>query len=498
MKERPAREVTLLESLESGAAAHESWTDADRAWADRAARESWRAPSGGGPRAALEAFAAERARHALHRFADREPRLVRALLPAGDGGWRGGVVAVVLVVAFALGVAADAVGSGRHVNLLAPPFWGVLLWNLAVYVAALAWPLLRSRARPSSGAGPVTAWAAGWAARQPRASWAARGPLVQDFVRRWSARTRGLSAHRGRALLHAGAAALALGLIAGLYARGLVLDYRAVWESTLLDAGHAHALVGHVFAPASALTGIALPDAAAFAAMRVEAGADGGAPAAPWLHLMAATLALGVVLPRGVLAFWSAAAAGWRARRIALPLEHAYYARLAALATGTAARVSVHPYAAEPAPAATLALRALAMTAFEPVERYAVAPTVPFGDDEATLAVEPGTTQLLALFELAATPEDEHHGRFLARLDAARPPAAVLRLVVDASGFDARFAGMPERLAERRVAWHRMAARSALPIAVVHLASEAPLASDVAALQAAAAPAGAAPAGSTP
>lgn len=494
MDERRAREVTLLESLELADPPHEAWLEDDRAWADRVARESWRgqaeAARGGraARRATLEGFAAERARHALHRLGDREPRLVRALLPPGATAWRSGALLVALVVAFALGVAADAIGASRHVNLLAPPFWGVLGWNLVVYVLLVAWPLVRvARGRRAASAGPFGRWAETWAGHRPRTSWAARGPVVHAFATRWSARTRGLSMLRGETLLHAGAAALALGLIAGLYARGLVLDYRAVWESTLLDAERAHALVATAFAPAAWLTGIAPPElasASAFAALRTEAGqAGGGAPAAPWLHLMATTLALGVVLPRVLLALGCALAAGWRSRHVALPLDAPYYRRLAALVGGRAARIDVRPYAMTPTPQVTLALQALAAAAFEPLERYAVAPGVPFGEDEGPLAPDPGATQVLALFDLAATPEPEHHGRFLERLRAALPEGATLHVLVDGSAFVRRFAGMPERLAERRAAWTRFAQAAGQPLAIVDLGADAPSPADVAALR---------------
>ena len=52
-------------------------------------------------------------------------------------------------------------------------------------------------------------------------------------------------------LMHALAAALALGLIGGMYLRGLVFDVRAGWQSTFLDAGSVHAFLATALAPAS-------------------------------------------------------------------------------------------------------------------------------------------------------------------------------------------------------------------------------------------------------
>jgi hypothetical protein len=85
-----------------------------------------------------------------------------------------------------------------------------------------------------------------------------------------------------------------------------------------------------------------------------------------------------------------------------------------------------------------------------------VAPGVAFGaEDEATLAVPPGTSHAIALFDLAATPEPENQGRFVRRLAAALPTGAALAVVLDETQFARRFAGVGERVAERRDAWRR-------------------------------------------
>jgi hypothetical protein len=109
-------------------------------------------------------------------------------------------------------------------------------------------------------------------------------------------------------------AAGGIGLIAGLYLRGCA-DYRAGWESTFLDAGQVRALVGVLYGPASALTGIAIPDPERLAALRFE-GDRGGESAARWIHLLAATTVLFVVLPRLLLAL-GATFSLWRRSRTA-------------------------------------------------------------------------------------------------------------------------------------------------------------------------------------
>jgi len=117
----------------------------------------------------------------------------------------------------------------------------------------------------------------------------------------------------------------------------------------------------------------------------------------------------------------------------------------------------VLPYAQAPDAGAALGLRTLLARVFGDSVQLTLAPPLAFGDDEALAAAPPvpaGSTAVVALFDLAATPESEHHGQFLSSL--ARPGLPLL-VVVDEAGFRARFGGLPERLAERRSAWQRLA-----------------------------------------
>jgi hypothetical protein len=133
-------------------------------------------------------------------------------------------------------------------------------------------------------------------------------------------------------------------VIAGLYLRGLALEYRAGWESTFLDAAMVHSIVAFAYAPGCVGTGIPVPDASAVTAIRSPADEN----AARWVHLMAATVALVVIVPRLVLAFIAGIAERHRARHVALPLNEPYFQRLLRGYRGGAARVRVIPYSYTP------------------------------------------------------------------------------------------------------------------------------------------------------
>src|SRR3954469_24915172 len=102
MDERRAREVTLLEAFETAQPASESWSDDDRRWADRVAIEA--APAGVAPLV----FIATRAGHALQRLVAREPALARL---GSTRPWRAGGLLAIVLIAFVLGIAGDALGG---------------------------------------------------------------------------------------------------------------------------------------------------------------------------------------------------------------------------------------------------------------------------------------------------------------------------------------------------------------------------------------------------
>jgi hypothetical protein len=426
LNEGDARRVLLLQRHE-GAAASPLWTDADRDWATQAALREV------GDAASAEDFLAARARLAMQRLG---PRGVREP-PRFGASWLLGAMAVGVV----FGAATDAIGPGeRFVNLLALPVWGVVAWNLVVY-ALLAWGAL---ARTSSGGGLRRLL-------QRR--------LGDDAA---SAVAAPLNGARAALLLHAAALSLALGLLAGMYVRALVFDYRAGWQSTFLDGAAVHAWLSTLLAPASTLSGIPLPDAATLQAMRVVPGQGATASAAPWIHLYAVTLALVVIVPRTLLALWQGVRAARLARRFPVDLGAPYFQRLLRHQRGASSAVEVRPHAQTPGAPAVLGLRRLLAAVFGDALKLEIAATCAHGaEDNAPPASASAAT--IALFDLSATPEAESQGRFVQALGGA--PV----LLVDEAAFRARFGAGGARHTERRAAWKQFAQGLQRPIVFVDL-----------------------------
>jgi Protein of unknown function (DUF2868) len=448
MDERTALAVTAVRAVETADRARTSWTDTDRAWASRAAAEVV------GADAAPAQFVGRRARLALERLAARGHAVARL---AAAWRWRGWVGAAVVVVAFIAGAAADALGGARQVNVLYSPALPLVGWNLAVYCVLAAGFVLRY-GEPSAP-GPLrraVAWLAGVARRAPGAAAAGDDPAARalaTFATDWTSRATPLYAARAARILHAAAAALALGVVAGLYVRGLVFEYRATWESTFLDAPTVRAVLAAAYWPGARVLGVAVPDAAEIATIR----APGSENAAPWLHLMSATLATLVILPRLALAAGVALVERHRAAHLADDLADPYFARLLrGFRPGTAqVRVVPYSYAAEPAALATL--EAVLARALGGNVALAVATPVAYGDEEsAARALDADArTPVIALFNATATPEPEAHGRFLSALATHARPLVV---VVDEAALSARWGDDAGKRDERRALWRDVAA----------------------------------------
>ncbi|MBS1107969.1 MAG: hypothetical protein H6Q91_3471 [Deltaproteobacteria bacterium] len=302
MNEATAREVVMVRAVETMDAQRALWSDEDRDWASRAAAEVV------GTGAAPEAFVARRASLALERLGTRAAAIPRALRAVT---WRSWIGYAIVAAAFAVGLAVDRIGPRERVNILAFPLLGLIVWNVAVYALILIRGLAGIASDRARGLGPIARAVARFAHGAPRRFGVGEKEesttsALADFAESWGRLSAPLLAARVGTILHAAAFALALGALAGLYLRGLVFEYRAVWGSTFLDAPEVRTVLSFFLGPASALTGIPIADVARLEAIRL-APDHPGENAAPWIHLYAATIALVVLVPRAAALFSLAA-----------------------------------------------------------------------------------------------------------------------------------------------------------------------------------------------
>ncbi|MBW6493561.1 MAG: DUF2868 domain-containing protein [Burkholderiaceae bacterium] len=462
MNEADARLVFLIRAIEVSDAEGKLLGPAERRDAQRIASERtrWNAAEQG-RRPVPADFVARRAQLLATQLGERFPKAMRGF---GALRWHSWIGVLLPLLALVFGALAEHVADRNAINILAFPMLGLLLWNLVVYLL-LGAESLRGLGR-SAKRNP------GWVARQfagVRASLSARvtGPLAgsfANFVADWSRAAAPLMIARSARVLHLSAALLALGAIAGLYVRGLVFEYRAGWDSTFLAAPAVHAVLALFLAPVAKLIGVPFPDVAGVAALRWSAGS--GENAARWIHLYAGAAAIVVVVPRLALA----ALARWRERRLAsdfpVPFGESYFRRLLADWPEDPTKVRIVPYGYTPNAQVRAGVHHLAEHLYGARVQLQADEPVAFGDEDELAAAAPAAggspaapmVDVIALFNLAATPETENHGAFIDALQKCTPdPVLVL---VDESAYRRRLGAQPgatERLAERREAWSALA-----------------------------------------
>ncbi len=438
----------------------------------RASRRAPAPPAGAG-REALEAFLAARARDLSGALIARWPGLRRVLAAAGlpVPAW------AVVVLAGLGGVTLERLGGTRRIDLLAFPLLGLMAWNLAIYVLALARPWLRrragdARAEPLASPGLLQAvlWLIGperwWGRSSPADAgrWVAES--VRRFVHHWVATAGPLVSARAARLLHLGALSFGVGAVLGMYLRGLAVEYRAGWESTFLTAPTVAALLRAVLGPAAWILyrlapGLSPPPAELFSVEAIERlrGPAVSGEAAVWIHLWALTTALVVVAPRLVLAWRASRHARALAADLRLSLDDAYFLRLLAATRGAGVLVEVIPYGFRPSPAGTERASRLLLDLYGSQARLHAPEPTGYGEPPPPAAHgAQAPRRVVVMFSLAQSPELEVHGEFLDEIRRqlrASPAGGQLLVLLDDEAYRARLGDSAPRLAERRRVWER-------------------------------------------
>lgn len=433
-------------------------TDRDgQIWSDDTLRTaSQEAQRQGGSQAGV--FLAQRARWLEGRA--RQPGWGTRLRPPRVPGW---LASVGWLIAFLAGWWLAALGQEHEINLLSLPLLGIVAWNLIVVVLSL----LPVRAE----GGP------GWARRvmakfdrlpaEPDPASSPAGIGLQRFQALTGGVALGRFYLRFRLWFHLAAAILAIGSMAGMYARGWSKEYRAVWESTLLDTAAAQKFFGVLFAPAAAVTGVAIPlDNLAEMRRRADAAAPRPGEALPWIHLYAATLGLTVVAPRLLLVLMDQ----WRSTRLADAALRsadwqAYVQRLKSMVPGVGAAAMVLTHGLPHDQSARARWRQLAHQEWRDVGEIDYR-AIPVGGEADFVAALPEMgARCLLVFNMASVPEEEVHRwlveALLNRMKSDPSPAVSLHLALDDTDLRRRWSGFADgekRLADKAQSWKNLMA----------------------------------------
>lgn len=458
MDENSARDVVLVRAVETTDHERALLSDEDRQHATRSAEALAQSDASDRKSAVTpDLFLRRRAEQVLKKLVQRHPGFSTAV---ARRSWVSVLGIGVPGAAFLSGILADRIGDPHRVDLLSAPLLLIIGWNLAVYVAALVWLLVAAFRSPRARSG-VSKWltsasvpAPGGVPRVLVAAWA-------RFSVEWAQLSAPLILARGQRMVHLSAALLALGAALSLYIRGFVVQYRAGWESTFLDAQQVHALLSVLFAPAGFV--FALPGFTVSQIRTLEftqtASPGGGAL---WVYLYGGTLLLLVVLPRLVLAYMARRREKTLAACFPLDLGQAYFRKLIRTIDPAApALLRVCPYSFTLDETRGLNLQVVARMLLGARARVMLRPSTAYGEDpqqgsQGTLAGPVENARTVALFNLSATPERENHGAFLDHL--CRGAAHGIAALVDESGYLERLAtqaGAEARLHERMALWRQ-------------------------------------------
>ncbi len=390
---------------------------------------------------------------------DEERRRMEA--PSLRGGWAWWGWALALVFGFGL----TGLGADREINLLSLPLVGLLLWNGVVMLGSL---VMEFRPARKHEAGWISQWLVGnLTENQGEVS----SPAVERFKEFSLPLVMSRAEARGRGWLHLAAAILALGSAVGMYAKGWSREYRAVWESTLLDEPQAARFFAGLFGPAALCFGPEVPITEVPEMRRGSGLETKGVPALPWIHLYAGTLLLWVTLPRIMLAglaVWSE-----KSKRAKVWREMGWRdyvtGALREIEGGTEViEVLVHGMIRSDADQSRwrTALRAkwggLSGIQFTGIEAGE--------EDEFARKWVPTSSRSALLFLLAATPEDEVHARLSEEIRArirTRFPEGRLIVLLDGSTVKDRWD--PDKIGSRLQLWSRMLSPASDEIEIIGL-----------------------------
>ncbi|QIL82773.1 DUF2868 domain-containing protein [Diaphorobacter sp. HDW4A] len=384
----------------------------------------------------------------------------------------------VLVGALVFGFCLHRFTDPHRVDLLAPSLLGIVLWNLLVYLWMLvSWvrSLLRSgRTAPvvlrpaNASSAPVDAvggWRGKLRARMPVAGGGGLRRMALAFERNWwllSARAR----HAQWLLwLHLGAAMMAVGALASLWATGLTNEYQVGWESTFLSASMVQQLLNGIFAPVQWLLGAAPWSLADIESLRGWVSNSVTAPAVAermahlsrgqqWVIAYTALLGLLVIAPRLLCALWQGLRLAWLNRHVQLPFTQPYFQNLQRDFGGLAVTLHVLPYSFEITPERRKTLDAWIATQYGAGAHLVIEPALAYGaklPSAASVAGKGADAAAVLLINMAATPEAEIHGELLQTARERWGQNAAIWLWTP--DFAERNTGAPKRVQERRELW---------------------------------------------
>lgn len=469
-----AKLILLAKAVEESNDAHIKWTSAD------AEAASLRAAHTVGESADAVKLLTERAKVVLRTASERGANTTvstKARLPQFFSP-------LFVLLAFVLGALTDRITSPEHiVNLLSPPYWGVILWNLVVYIALFCCAIGLVGTGTNRFALPLRSSLNAFVQKTSYGTLRHSG-FKSHFYSEWASFVAPLIRMNVARTLHFAALFFALGIIVSLLVRGFGTSYWAGWESTWLAESpeSVKAFIDYTYGLIPSVGPLPpMPDLAQILEMRADRLPYLETPisAAPWLIRMMILMGAVVIVPRLIFASFDS----WRMNRFksqtTLSIESPYFENILVQCAQDAVLgnlLIVTSSVNRPLRDQTSSV----LCKHWGTEGDSNVKTIDFDDEEANIPAVPSGPRkpiVLIWFDGIETPEEEVHGTLIERLrqEYESTGSAVFAALLDMNEFAQRFASMPARIKERQEAWEALNKTHQLKLFVLRDSSESQL-----------------------
>ena len=449
-----AKLVLLARALESSGDKSAKWTQAD------AESLSLRAAHALGENADAARMLVERARLVLSEAAKRGVQTTvgtKARFPLL-------LAPVFILAAFVLGALTDRIASPEHlVNLLSPPFWTVIVWNIAVYVVLFLCALgILGNSKDRFGL-PLRSFLTSFVEKSAFSTFSFKKGFKSFFYTQWSGIAAPLVRMHVARVLHLAAIAFALGLITSLLVRGFGTSYWAGWESTWLaeNPSAVKKFLDYTYGLIPSVAGLpAMPDLAQVSEMRADnlPYLQSAPSAAPWLIRMMLLMVIAVIIPRLAFVLFDT----WRIKRfrnhVCVEINDPYFEKILTQCAEDAALgqlLIVSSSVERPHRPQTV----VNIRRYWGLEADSTVFSMDFDDMQAPApeisAPAPRKTVVLLWLDGTQTPEVDTHGIVIEKLKAACEASqdAVFAALLDLAEFSDHFSQLPDRIKEREALW---------------------------------------------
>ncbi len=378
-----------------------------------------------------------------------------------------GIGSVLAVLAFVGGVLTNEFSvTDNRINLLSPPLLGVIAWNIIVYCWIVAAVLFN---RGKSPDGPIRRlFARGLLKLQTRGSHDQKALI--SFYSRWAEAEMPILRGRIAEILHFSAALFGLGLIASIGIHGWGTAYTVGWESTWLSDKPAAVLTFiNLFYGLIPVNSDLFNQLTPQVIEAMKFGSGPGQNAAPWLVQLFYIISLVVVVPRLVLGLYAFARARYVQNHFPIDLESVYYSNILRQWRGQTMLIQIIPFSYPLSEQVKDGIQKFA-SELHPENSRCVFSAAQHEDTKLPEIPAGEQTEVIAVFAMTSTPETEVQGRFINELkEKTQNSKALLRIVIDTSGFLARFANTPQRIEERIKNWSNFLTPYGVSFAFVNL-----------------------------